>query len=183
LALGLHDSENQYTAAAPAMIKASQQLAAAKDYASAKAAVEAVKAAATSTGGDPSGLKWEKVASLHELMEAVPLINTKLKRYARKGREERMKGAADELAGYAAVLAVIAQGSIANSDETEKPKEVEKWRGFCVEMRDAAAVVNKSVRTFEKEGTPEAFEGWMASIEGLTLSCDHCHEVFHDVEE
>lgn len=179
LALGLHDADNQFKAAAPGMVKAAQQLAAAKDYPAAKAAVEAVKSATASTGGTPADLKWEKVASLKALMEAVPLINTKLKRYVRKGREDRMKKAADDLAGYAAVLAVIAQGSMANAGETKKPEEVEKWHAYCAEMRDASAAVNVAVRTFEKEGTPEAFDATAAVLQDLNTSCDVCHEVFH----
>ena len=77
LALGMHDTENKYQKAAPALIKASQQLATAADYATAKTGVEAVKAAAA-TDGDPATLKWEKVASLQELMEAVPLSRSGL---------------------------------------------------------------------------------------------------------
>ena len=43
LALGMHDQENKYKAAAPAMVKAAQDLAGAKDYAAAKKAVEALR--------------------------------------------------------------------------------------------------------------------------------------------
>lgn len=181
LALGLHDSENQYKAAAPAMVKAAQDLAATGDYASAQAAVEAMKTAASSEG-DLAGLKWEKIASLPELMKAVPLINSRLKRYTRD--EKRMKGAVDDLAGYSAVLAVIGQGSMANSDETEKPEEVDKWTAFCVQMRDVAGTVNSKVRTFEKEETAETFEAAkVAILEDLEQSCNDCHEVFHIVTD
>ncbi|MFH1265401.1 MAG: hypothetical protein ABIK89_06700, partial [Planctomycetota bacterium] len=124
LALGLHDTDNPLKTAAPALLKAAQQLAAADGYAATKEAVAALKAATSSTEGDPAGLKWEKIASLPEVMEAVPLLNTKLKRYIRDGREKKMKDASDDLASYCAVLAVIAQGSMSNTDETEKPTEV-----------------------------------------------------------
>ena len=80
LVLGLHDQDNKYKAAAPALLKASQKLAATKDFASAAAAVAAVKAATTDTSGSLAELKWEKVASMPELMKQVPLVNTKLKR-------------------------------------------------------------------------------------------------------
>jgi len=179
LALGLHDSDNQLKAAAPGIIEAAQQLAAAEDYAAAKAGVEAVKAATTSAKGDPAELKWEKVASLPELMAAVPLINTKLKRYIRDGKEERLKKAADELAGCAAVVAVIAQGSLANSGDTSKPDEVDQWHRFCVQMRDSAGALNARVRAYGQEGTPAAFEAAKAALQKLAKSCDACHEVFH----
>jgi len=179
LALGLHDTDNPFKAAAPAMVKAAQELAGAGDYAAAKAGVEAVKAATTSTEGDPASLKWDKLASLPELMEAVPLINTRLKRYVRDGREEKAKKAAKDLAGYSAVLAVIAQGSIANSGDTEKPDKVGEWQGFCVQMRDAAAAVNAAVGTFGQEGSSDAFEAAKAAMKDLAQSCDDCHAVFH----
>lgn len=176
LALGLHDTDNQYKAAAPAMLKAAQQLAAATDYAGAKAAVEAFKQATTATDGDPAQLKWEKLASLPELMKAVPLINTRMKRPLRS--ESRLKRSGDDMAGYAAVLAVIGQGSLANVGDTEKPDEVGKWQTLCVEMRERSAAVNAAVRNFAQEGTPEAFQATRAAVETLNENCEACHAVF-----
>jgi len=171
LALGLHDTDNEYKTAAPAMIKAAQQLAAATDFASATAGVAAVKEATTASGGDLSGLKWEeKLASMEELMEAVPLIDSRLKRYLRGSRFESK---AEDTAGYSAVLGVIAQGLMANSGDTEKPNEVEKWHAFCIQMRDAAAAVNAGIRAQDQEATD-------AAMEKLSQSCDDCHAVFHD---
>ena len=173
LALGLHDSDNEYKAAAPALIKAVKELTAASDYAAAKAGVEAIQAAAAVKDGDPSTLKWEKVASLEALMEAVPLINSRLKRYL---RGKRFKSAADTTAGLTAVLAVIAQGSMANADETEKPGEVEKWHAHCAQMRDAAVAVHAAIRA-QDESAAEA------AMEKLEKSCKDCHAVFHPEEE
>jgi len=166
LALGMHDTANKHKAAAPAMLKAAQQVAAATDYASAKAGVAALKAAAASTEGDPSTLKWEKVASLPELMDKVPLVyNSRLKRYLRRSRFK-------ESAGYSAVLAVIAQGSVANSDETGKPDQVQQWHTFCLQMRDAAAAVNAACHAEDEQAAD-------AAMEKLDQSCHACHEVFH----
>ena len=169
LALGLHDTENAYQAAAPAMLKAAQELAATSDYASAQAGVAAVKESLSASGGNPDGLKWEKVASMEELMEAVPLIHSRLKRYLRGSRFESM---ADDSAGYSAVLAVIAQGSMANSGDTDKPNEVEKWHTLCLEMRDVCAAVNTAIRAQDQEATD-------AAMEKLNQNCDDCHAVFH----
>ena len=170
LALGIHDEDNKHKNAAGAVIKACQDLAASSDYASAKAAVEAVKAAAAATDGDPSGLKWEKMASLPELMEAVPLIDSRLKRYLR-----RLDSSPEACTGYSAVLAVIAQGSMANTDETNKPNEVEKWEAYCVEMRDAAAAVNAACKIQDEEAAE-------AAMELLHQSCESCHEIFNPEE-
>ncbi|MBN2023736.1 MAG: cytochrome c [Pirellulales bacterium] len=166
LALGMHDEANDYKAAAPALIEAAQQLAAARDYAAAKAGVEAVEKAATSKdGGD---LKWEKAAVLRELMLAVPTINTKLKRYIRGTRFKRM---ANESAGCAAVLAAIAQASLPHVGDTTLPNESARWYKECEEMRAAAAEVNAAIRAGDQAATTKA-------IERLNKSCESCHEVF-----
>ena len=166
LALGLHDQDNKYKAAAPAMVKASQELAATKDYSAAKKGVAALKAA-TSSKGDPSLLKWGEVADLRTLMEKVPLINTRLKRNLR-----RFKSKVEETAGDSAVLAVIAQGSMASVGKTKKPNEADKWYAFCEEMRDAAVALNASIHAQDEDAKDKA-------MEALAKSCDNCHEVFH----
>ena len=169
LALGLHDTDNAYKAGASAMIKAAQELAMAENYAAAKKAVAALKAAKTASGSS-GDLKWAKVANLKALMEQVPLVNIKLKRYTSARRFERK---AKDTAGYAAVLAAIAQGSMANAGDTEKPNELEKWYKYCAQMRDAAAEVNKNIRAGDIEATEKA-------MEALAQSCDDCHAVFHE---
>lgn len=166
LALGLHDTDNKYKAAAPAMVKAAQQIAAAKDYASAKSAVADLKKA-TEGGAAAGELKWDKVASLEALMKQVPMINTKLKRNLR-----RFASKAKESAGDTATLAVIAQGSIANADETDKPTEVKKWHDFCVQMRDAAAAMNAAIHAGDEDAAKK-------QMKAMTQSCDDCHAVFH----
>ncbi len=169
LGLGLHDEENDYKAAAPGLIKAAQQLAAAKDYAGAKAGVAALKKAAHSKG-DPSSLKWEKLASLEQLMKAVPGIDSRLKRNTRT--EKAFKTKAKTNAGDAAVLAVIAQGSIADTSEAKGDEQIKQWYKFCEQMRDAAAKVNAGVRAGD-------FAAVKAAKKDLEKSCHDCHEVFH----
>ncbi len=172
LGLGLNDQDSKYKASAAAMMKAAQDLAKAEDYATAKAAVAAVKKAAAGEGAAEVELKWEKVAALPELMEQVPLVNTKLKRYV-KG--SRFKSKAEDTRGMSAVIAVIAHGSIANASDTEKPDAVAEWEKFCVQMRDAAAAVNAGIRAGDQDATAKA-------MEALGKSCDDCHAVFHEEE-
>jgi hypothetical protein len=170
LALGMHDKDNDLKNAAPAMIKAAQELVAAKDHAAAKAAVESLKAASKGKAAGADKLKWEKVASLPELMQAVPLINTKLKKGTKGSRFEKKL---TESAGQSAVLAAIAQGTIANSGDTKKPDKAEEWTKFCVQMRDAAAAVNASIHAKDQKATE-------AGIEKMTKACDDCHAVFNE---
>ena len=168
LALGLHDQDNKFKAAAPAMLKTSQELAAAKDYQTAKKGVAALKAA-TSSKGDPSVLKWGEVADLHALMEQVPLMNSRLKRFL---RGKRFKKSADETAGQSAVLAVIAQGSMFSVGKTEKPNEADKWYSFCEEMRDTAVAINAAIHAQDEDAKDKA-------LEAFNQSCHNCHDVFN----
>jgi hypothetical protein len=169
LAAGLHDEQSDYKAAAPALMKAAQELAKAKTYAAAKAGVAAVKKAAESKDGDPSTLKWTKVADLAELMKQVPLVNNRLKRNL---RGDRFKSKAKDNAGDTAAIAVIAQGSIADTSEVKKAGDEEKWFKLCIAMRDAAAGLNKAIH----DGDAAAGEKVAGA---LNQSCDDCHEVFH----
>ncbi|HYW78978.1 MAG TPA: hypothetical protein VE890_05345 [Thermoguttaceae bacterium] len=167
LVLGLHDEDNQYKAVAPGLLKAAQKLAATTDYASAKEATAAVVAAAsTPSEGE---LKWEKVASLPEMMKQVPLVNTKLKRYASRNRH-------DDVVEYSALIAAIAHGTLENADETEEPTEVDKWKAFSISMRDAAGAVNAAAHAEDEEAVT-------AAMEKLAVSCEDCHAVFHKETE
>lgn len=169
LAAGMHDEDNKYKAAAPAIFKAAQELAQAKGFSAAKAGVAAVKKALESTDGKPADLKWVKAASLEELMKQVPLINNRLKRNLR-GASFKKKAASNS--GDAATLAVIAQGSMADTSEAKNPEDIQKWYNFCVQMRDAAAGVNKAVRAGDQAAADKA-------MGALNQSCDDCHAVFH----
>ncbi len=171
LALGVSDKDNAYKASAAGIVKAAQEVAAAKDYAAAKAGVDAVKAAIAAKAGGADALKWEKAASLAELMKAVPTINTKLKGGLKK--ESRFKKSAKKAGGYATVLAVIAQGSMANSADTEKPAEADKWFKFCGDMRDAAAEVGAACAKKDHAAAK-------AAMDKLQESCHACHVVFHE---
>ncbi len=169
LALGLHDTDNKYKAAAPALFKAAQQLASAKNYAAAKAGVAAVKAAVVAKAAGNNPLKWEKAASLEQLMKQVPLVNTKLKRYLKGSRFAKN---AKDTAGYTAVLATIAQGAMADTREAKNADQIQQWYQFSGQMRDTAGAVNAAIHAKNREATDKA-------MKKLAQSCDDCHTVFH----
>ena len=173
LAAGLHDEDIQYKDAAPGLVKAAQALTKAKGFAATKEAVAAVKKSLESKEGNPAELKWVKSASLSDLMKQVPLINSRLKRNL---RGEKFKSKAKDNAGDAATLAVIAQGSMADTSETKSADQAPKWYGFCIEMRDTAAALNKAVRDKDAKAAD-------AAMTTLNQSCDHCHDAFHKVEK
>jgi hypothetical protein len=126
----------------------------------------------TATGGDRSVLEWGPVASLPETMKQVPLINGRLKRYL---RGKRFKSQAKGTAGQSAVMAVIAQGSMANAGDTDEPGQAEKWYAFCEQMRDASAGLNAAIRAQDEDAKN-------AAVQALATSCDDCHAVFHEEE-
>ncbi len=166
LALGLHDQDNKYKASAGALIKASQDLAKAKDFSVAKKGVDAVKAAAKAKSD--AKLKWEKVASLPELMKQVPVINTKLKMNVKPAK---LKKKAKDTAGYTAVLAVIAQGTMADTSATKGDEQVKQWQKFSAVARDLAGEVNAAIHKGDQAATDKA-------MEKLNISCEDCHKVF-----
>jgi hypothetical protein len=171
LALGLHDQPSAYKDYAGAMIPAAQKLAAAADYESAKKAAADLKAAAEGEGKADGELKWVKLASMKALMEQVPLISTSLKRAVAKKAKQK------DAQGLSAVLAVIAQGSMANVADTKKPEAAKQWFEFCAQMRDAAAAVNAGIHAKEIQSEEEP------RMDKLQKTCEDCHAVFHPKEK
>lgn len=169
LCLGLHDQDNMYKAQAAALMKAAGELAATKDYQSAKKAFENVKAAAEGKIQAQANLKWEKVASLPDLMKQVPNINTKLKRNL---QGKKFKSKAKETAGYTAAIAAIAQASLADTSNAKNAEEVKQWYQHMITMRDSAGAANAAIHAGNE---PEA----AAAMKKLALSCDECHKIFH----
>lgn len=169
LTLGLHDTDNKYKASAGALIKAAQDLAAAKDFEAAKKTLAAVKSA--SGGAAPT--KWEKTAVLDQLMKQVPSVHNKLKKNT-KGSKFKSSGKAS--AGQSAVLAAIAQASIVDTSECKGDAQVKQWCDFCVKMRQASAEVNAAVHAKDAKTAEKA-------MEKLNQSCEDCHAVFKKEEK
>jgi len=168
LALGLHDQDNKYKARAGTLIKAAQDVAATKDYASAKKAVATLEKAAAASGRAQAKLKWEKVASLPDLMKQVPMVNTKLKLCVSK---TNFKKKAKDSAGYSAVIAAIAQGTIADTSATKNAAQVKQWQKFSKAMRDHAGAANAAIRKGDRPASDKA-------MKKLNQSCEDCHAVF-----
>jgi hypothetical protein len=170
LCLGMHDEDNEYKTRAAALIKASQELAATTDYQSAKKAFEGVQAAAEGKVRAQSELKWEKVASLPDLMKQVPNINSKLKQNIKGAK---FKSKAKDTAGYTAAIAAIAQGTMADTSNAKNPQEIKQWYEFSIQMRDAAGEANTAIHAGNEPVAKEAI------MKKLAKSCENCHTVFH----
>jgi hypothetical protein len=168
LALGLHDQDNKYKASAGAVLKAAQGVAATKDFASAKKAIAALAELKSGEGKSDAALKWEKVASLPELMKQVPTVNTKLTMgLAPASFKKKAKGTA----GYSAVLATIANASIFDTSATKDAAQVKQWETFSAAMRDNAGALNAAIHNANQPAAAD-------SLQKLTKSCEDCHAVF-----
>jgi hypothetical protein len=102
-------------------------------------------------------------------MKQVPLINTKLKRYI---KPEKFQKKAKDAAGYTAVIAAIAQGSVADLSETKNPEQVQQWYKFMAAMRDDAGELNAAIHNCNEPAAAKA-------MKKLAQSCEDCHAVFH----
>ena len=169
LALGLNDQDSKFKANAGAVMKAAQELAATKDLPSAKIGVAALKDAAAGKAKADVRLKWEKVASLPELMKQVPIINTKLKRNLKGGK---FKSKAKDTEGYTAVLAAIAQGAMADTSQTKNPEQVKQWYDWSAKARNYAGAVNAAIHAGNESAAGDA-------MKKMAQNCDDCHAVFH----
>jgi hypothetical protein len=167
LALGLHDEDNKYKAAAGALMKAAQAVAAAKDYTAARKSVAVLAAATTAKIDAP--LRWEKVAALPELMNQVPAVHTKLKLLTQGAN---FKKRAKDAAGHVAVIAVIAQGTLSDASAAKNAEQVRQWQKFSAAMRDGAATVGAAIRNADQKALAPA-------MQKLNQSCEDCHTVFH----
>jgi hypothetical protein len=168
LALGLNDQDSKYKKSAGALMKAAQDVAATKDYDSAKKAIDAVKDAADGKGAAAGELKWEKAAALPELMKQVPLINTKL---TMKIKGANFKKKAKDTAGYTAVLAAIAQGTKADHSMTKNDEQVKQWTKFSEVARDSAGALNAVIHKGDQAAVADA-------LKKMNQSCEDCHAVF-----
>ena len=176
LAVGMMPVDSKYKKAAPAIIQAATDLAKIDKYDDAKKGYETLRAALT-TEGDPSTLRWTKVADLTPVMKAVPNLSSMVKRLT--NAEPKLKRAVkkpERLYGATAALAAISHGSIANAADTNKPNEVELWKKECELFRDAAIQANAALHGYA-DGKIDYAAYWEAHTR-MTDACETCHKIF-----
>ncbi len=174
LALGMTDEDNKYKKAAPGIIQACLKLRAAKKYDEAVQCFDNLKKSFSSSSD--AKLQWARIAELPPIMKAVPLINSLVKRSLRTEAALKKDGA-KRVAQGTAVLAVIAQGSLPNVEETIKPQAAKEWKEQCLSFRDIALELNERTHAFS--AGQASYEEVEASFEKLTAACDACHVHFY----
>jgi len=171
LALALSDESLSAKPSAGALLKASQALAEATDFAAATAAFQLVQAARQATTV-PVPTAWETVAPTGELMTQVQTTHNRLKRSTRGARFESL---AKENAQSATLLALIAHQVRSDTNQVEDSDQLPQWLQFCDEMRDAASALRTSITSGDRSASE-------AALTRLENNCKACHQVFHPDE-
>lgn len=175
LAIGLSDSDSKYKKVAPAIMEACDKLTESKTFAQGKAAIAQLEKAKDATGGDLSGLSWEKKnVKMAPAMKAVPNINSALKRYFRS--EALLKRGYENVFEGTAGMAVLAQGCIPNVDETIAPDKKDDWEKECKSFRDTLIEFNKLVHDLQ-DGKGN-FNDVKKAFSDIDHKCESCHEHF-----
>lgn len=178
LSVGMSKDDSKYKKAAPGIIKATMDLAKVEKFDDAKKAYDALKTSLTSEG-DPSSLKWTKVAELPPVMKAVPNLSSILTRLtnAEKKLKRGVEKNPERIYGALAALSAITQGSIANVKDTTKPDADAEWKKECEQFRDAAIKANAAAHGFA-DGSISYADYW-AAFKAMTETCDKCHATFY----
>jgi hypothetical protein len=171
LVLAQHDTQTELTKAAPALLKAAQQLAKAKDFAAAKLAQAAIDDALAGKGPSEPAPAWGKVASQGKVMKEASDINTKLRNSLRRFDLKRL----DQNARAAATLAAIATATMYDTHEVSNPDQLPKWYDYCTEFRNATGELVAKINAKDKAGSS-------AALDRVTKSCDGCHFTFNPME-
>ena len=168
IAVGLSDETSAAKPNAKAIVASARSLAQAKGYDATKQAVEALQSAIEGQGAATGELKWEKVATLKDLMkEEVPSVNNRIKTGLR-----RIKTKSEALAANAATMALIAANAELYVADTEKPDEGKQWTKFAQEMQAAAKQLAAMAHARNEKGAK-------AAENRLDESCHACHAVFN----
>ena len=158
LTLGMSDEESPLKKAAPAILKASEELVKTTNYAEAQKAVSAVRSAMDTTSDEK--MEWQAVGDVTLLMRKVPLLDTRLRREVKKNRADQ-----------AVVLAVIGQVCALDTSVAKTAEEANQWAEFSRLLRDRAAAITQQIQTKETSDLE-------SSLDALSEACDACHEVF-----
>lgn len=176
MAIAQSDESGDLKAAAPAVLADAKALLAAGDAEAAAAAVKAIKADVASPAGSAAPVRWEKAAQLAPLMgKIVPSLTSEIKRLSKNEKTLLRAGNIDKVAGAAALLTVVAEGSRLNVSETTAPDQDALWKEYCDEFAVLSLNVNRTARALSNGG---AFDDYAAALKELEKTCNVCHAKF-----
>ena len=145
-------------------------MAATKDFASAKKAVAAVKDAADGKGKADGAVEVGEGRRAARVDETGAADQHQAEADTSRARSSRRRPRTP--AGYTAVIAAIAQGTMADTSATKTPEQVKQWQKFSAAMRDDAGAVNAAIHKGDEPAATKA-------MKKLNQSCEDCHAVFH----
>ncbi|MBN1851069.1 MAG: hypothetical protein JW829_00035 [Pirellulales bacterium] len=182
MTLGLHDQDSALKPSAPRLVELAEDLVASSDgYAKAKTAFEALQQgiANGANGGKP--LSWQKRCELVLLMKQVTTVHNNLKQYSKS--KSTLTKRKENAAGKAALLAVIGQATLVDTDaakeaiknvlddESQIEQKLADWNRYSILMRDSAGGVAQAAMAGDYDAVAK-------QKDILQKSCDDCHEAF-----
>ncbi len=164
-----HDSRADAKIAAAELRDAAIALRAAKTLEAAQAGLAKVKESreGKSSGSSQDEHAWNKLISLHDLMEEVNSRNSKLRRSTRRSRDPKV----DSL--NASTLAVLALVIHEDTHEVKDDSKIPQWQEMSLEFQKGMTNVAELMK---KEDFDAAYPAWRATQE----TCNSCHEVFKE---
>ncbi|MFO1023252.1 MAG: cytochrome c [Planctomycetales bacterium] len=168
-ALAEHDEDSKLKAAAADLRDAAIQGAKAKTLEDAKKAFEGVKAAAEGKKGSAAvEHPWNKLMSLHHLMEVVNTRNGKIRRVARSIPSDTA-----EAERNAYVLALLSVAMAADTHEVKDKAQVPEWEKYSKEMQESMSGLGAALKKKDADAVKKTF-----AAAGKT--CTDCHREIRD---
>lgn len=170
-AISEHPDKTKAKIAGPELRDASRRVIASKSYEDAVVALSEVKAAleGKKTGNAETEHAWNKLMSLHRLMEEVEDRHSELREVFVKAQRGRKITDADAVA--ASTLAVLALAVHADNHEVKNPNEIPEWETLSKEFQQRLTDLSKAIH----QGDANAIKGIFPKT---TQSCADCHEKF-----
>lgn len=171
-ALAEHPQKAKSKIAGPALRDAARQVVTAKSYEDAQAGLKGIKAALDGKASGTAGpdLPWNKLMSLHRLMEEVEDRQGELRKYyttASKGQALKP----GEGAMHATTLALLGNVIIIDNHEVKKKEEIPEWESMATEFQGQLASLSKAMHDGDGKAVTKLFPT-------IGESCTTCHDKF-----
>ena len=113
--------------------------------------------------------EWNKLISMHDMMEEVNGRNSKLRRLLK-----RNKGTLEEQQ-HAATLAILAVAMAVDTHEVKDKTKIPEWEKMSFDYQKAMSELSLAIKAQDKTKMEAAFNAG-------NKACDLCHEVFREEE-
>lgn len=171
-AIAEHPDKAKVKVAGTDLRDAARKVVTAKSYEEATAGLAEIGPALSgkSSGKAETEYAWNKLMSLHRLMEEVKARHVALREVS-ENLQKGKAGKPEEDARHASMLAVLALPMYADTHEVKKPEEVPQWQEWSKEFRRVSTELSAAVRKSDAEGVKTL-------LPQATKLCGECHDQF-----